>query len=59
MGKLCLWHHLFEHPSNEVISAFFKNLGIFEGNKDPCDVHFKAKCENKACDLFELIHCDI
>jgi len=42
-------------------------LGIFAGDKDPCDVCFRAKrttncfviSENKTNSLFELIHCDI
>ena len=66
-----LWHHRLGHPSNELVSVFFKNLEIFGNlsgtNKDVCDVCFRAKqtrsrfsiSENKAGDLFELIHCDI
>jgi len=58
---------LLGHASNEVMSAFFKNLGVSGGDKDACDVCFRAKqtrsrfviLENKASDLFELIHCDI
>jgi len=49
------------------MSGFFKNLRICGGNKDICDVCFKAKqtrsqfitSDNKASDLFELVHCDI
>ena len=49
------------------MSGFFKNLGICGGNKDVCDVCFKAKqtrsgfimSDNKASELFELVHYDI
>ena len=67
VGTRHLWHHHFGHPSHEVISGFFKKLGLCGGNKDVCDVCFGAKqsrsrftiSDNKASDLFELIHCDI
>jgi len=67
-----LWHHRFGHSSSEVMSTLFKNLEILgdkkENNKlDVCDVCFRAKqtrsrfsiSENKASDLFDLIHCDV
>ena len=67
VGTRHLWHHRFGHPSYEAMSVLFKSLGISGGNKDACDVCFRAKqtrsrfaiSENKASNLFELIHCDI
>ena len=67
VGTRSLWHHRFGHPSHEAMSVFFRNLRIRGGNKDVCDICFKAKqtrsrfiiSNNKASALFELTHCDI
>ena len=71
VGTCNLWHIRLGHPSDQVLSLFYKNLILsssLENNvKGPCDVCFRAKqtctkfstSESHAKDLFELIHCDI
>ena len=71
VGARNLWHGHLGHPSDQVLSLFYKNLNLsssLENNvKGPCDVCCRAKetrtkfsaSESHAKDLFELIHCDI
>jgi len=71
VGTRNLWHGRLGHPSDQVLSLFYKNLNLnssLENNvKGPCDVCCRAKqrrtkfsaSESHAKDLFELIHCDI
>ena len=69
MGSLDLWHARLGHPSLKVTKlisaiAIRKDSGVL--NKS-CDICHRAKqtrnsfplSENKASDLFELIHCDL
>jgi len=58
------------HPSSEVMRIFAKNLGFSIPVSDKggaCDTCFRVKqiitqfkiSDNKADNLFELVHCDI
>jgi len=58
------------HPSKEVmilLSGYLHYSSLVQENNDICDVYFRAKetrnpfslSENKAKNLFEIIHCDL
>ena len=63
-----LWHQRLGHPSNHALKFVpeVQNNGSSSITK-VCDVCFRAKqtremfvdSNNKACDCFELIHCDL
>ncbi|KAG7593962.1 GAG-pre-integrase domain [Arabidopsis thaliana x Arabidopsis arenosa] len=66
-----LWHERLGHPSPKVLSSFLSKLPVFDssssGSHDFCEVCIQAKqtrsvfpdSNNKAEDLFSLIHCDV
>ena len=66
-----LWHQRLGHPSQQAVSFLSKDLNVFGSlNKEgtnACDICYRAKqtrcpfynSENKANDIFDMIHCDI
>jgi len=65
-----LWHQRMGHPSKEIMSVLLRSLNCsshVDGQNKVCDVCFWAKqtrnyfpiSDNKAKELFEIIHCDI
>ncbi|XP_026429105.1 uncharacterized protein LOC113325087 [Papaver somniferum] len=64
-----LWHKRLGHPSNKIISLLpgMNKVDCQKFLNEPCDTCFKAKqtrasfpiSENKANDIFSLVHCDV
>ncbi|KAH9705236.1 retrovirus-related pol polyprotein from transposon RE1 [Citrus sinensis] len=63
-----LWHRRLGHPSSKVVQLLpFIDLASCLSSFQNCDVCFQAKqcrdkfvlSNNKASDIFELIHCDL
>ena len=65
-----LWHRRLGHPGSEAMSTLSNVLGFSNNSQQKLEVHdicFRAKqartqfraSENKADNIFELVHCDI